>query len=78
MTGVQTCALPIYCPTTTWRDTDALCKAILRLMAAPPPRAEVRALVEKFTWQRVATEMADFYRELHRPVARKPGALRAV
>ncbi|USX17769.1 glycosyltransferase family 4 protein [Oxalobacteraceae bacterium OTU3REALA1] len=49
-----------------WNDTDALCTAIVDFVARPPRRAEVRALVEKFTWQRVAMQIADCYQELYR------------
>jgi hypothetical protein len=48
-----------------WNDTEALCNAIGEFMTRPPPRAEVRALVEKFTWRRVAVQIADCYHELH-------------
>jgi hypothetical protein len=48
-----------------WNDTEALCDAILDFVAYPPQRREVRALVEKFTWQRVAVQIADCYQELH-------------
>lgn len=48
-----------------WNDTTALCAAIHDLVAQPPDRAAVSALVEKFTWQRVAAQIAGCYEELH-------------
>lgn len=47
-----------------WDDAGALCRAVAHFVAHPPPRAEVRKLVQAFTWQRAALRIADFYREL--------------
>lgn len=47
-----------------WDDAGALCSAIEQFVAQPPARAEVRKLVQAFTWQRAAQHIADFYREL--------------
>ena len=47
-----------------WDDAGELCRAISHFVARPPPRAEVRKLVQAFTWQRAALRMADIYREL--------------
>ncbi|MTV36417.1 glycosyltransferase [Duganella radicis] len=47
-----------------WNDTAALCREIQQFVAAPPRRQEVTALVQAFTWQRVALRIADCYREL--------------
>jgi glycosyltransferase involved in cell wall biosynthesis len=49
-----------------WDDGAAQCKAICAFAAAPPDRAAVQALVARYTWQRVATEIARHYRELLR------------
>ncbi|NGZ87105.1 glycosyltransferase family 4 protein [Duganella sp. SAP-35] len=49
-----------------WRDTAMLCRAINDFVAAPPQRAEVRALVSAFSWQRVASQIADCYTQLNR------------
>jgi glycosyltransferase involved in cell wall biosynthesis len=47
-----------------WDDGNAQCEAIRAFAAAPPERAAVQALVARFTWQRVANEMARCYIEL--------------
>ncbi|WP_343731635.1 glycosyltransferase family 4 protein [Duganella sp.] len=47
-----------------WNDADALGREIRSLIDHPPGRPEVRALVQAFTWQRVALRIADCYREL--------------
>ena len=49
-----------------WNDGGAQSKAIRDFVEAPPPRAQVQALVARFTWQRVAAETARYYRELLR------------
>lgn len=49
-----------------WDDGGAQCQAIRAFAEAPPPRAQVQALVSRYTWQRVATEIAHYYRELLR------------
>jgi hypothetical protein len=43
---------------------EALQREVAALLAAPPERARVRALVEAFTWERVAAQLLDCYREL--------------
>jgi glycosyltransferase involved in cell wall biosynthesis len=43
---------------------EALQREVAALLAAPPERARVRALVEPFTWERVAERLLDCYREL--------------
>jgi glycosyltransferase involved in cell wall biosynthesis len=48
-----------------WNDTAGLCSAITSLVAAPPERAAVRALVEDYSWQRVASEIAFCYEEAY-------------
>jgi glycosyltransferase involved in cell wall biosynthesis len=45
-------------------QTEALQRAVAALLSAPPERARVRALVEAFTWERVAAQLLDCYREL--------------
>jgi len=47
-----------------WEDSAGQREAILNLAARPPERANVQAMVEQFTWQRVATQVAACYREL--------------
>jgi glycosyltransferase involved in cell wall biosynthesis len=47
-----------------WYKTDALCAAIESFIGKPPPRPAVRALVQGYTWQRVALRMADFYAQV--------------
>jgi glycosyltransferase involved in cell wall biosynthesis len=66
-----------------WDDGRAQREAVAQLMAARPARAEVRALVAHYTWQRAAAQIADCYAELAAPgqplAARAaPGAARAV
>jgi hypothetical protein len=48
-----------------WNDVDAQQRAVLRLLAAPPPRERVRALVRAHSWERVAQHMAACYHEVH-------------
>jgi glycosyltransferase involved in cell wall biosynthesis len=48
-----------------WNDTAALCDAINGLVASPPQRDAVRALVTAFTWQRVAMQIAGCYQYLY-------------
>jgi glycosyltransferase involved in cell wall biosynthesis len=43
---------------------EALQREVTTLLAAPPERARVGALVEAFTWERVAAQLLDCYREL--------------
>lgn len=47
-----------------WEDQAGQRAAITGLAARPPQRACVQAMVEQFTWQRVATQIAACYREL--------------
>jgi hypothetical protein len=47
-----------------WHDAAAQREAIRAFVAAPPEREAVRALVEEYTWQRVASEIANCYFEL--------------
>ena len=47
-----------------WDDGVAQQNAVLRLIAAPPSRASVRALVRPFTWERAALQIAGCYVEL--------------
>lgn len=47
-----------------WDDGAARQKAVLRLIAAPPPRDSVRRLVRPFTWERAAAQIAACYTEL--------------
>ncbi|MRX06441.1 glycosyltransferase [Pseudoduganella sp. FT25W] len=59
-----------------WDDTQALCRAIQAFVAAPPPRADVSALVQAFTWQRVAQKIVNCYHMLHERGTRgKPDAV---
>ena len=44
-----------------WKDTPAIARAVRELLAHPPERAKVQALVARFTWQRVAAELAQCY-----------------
>lgn len=48
-----------------WSDTDSLRQAIQEFVAMPPSRAAVSALVQTFTWRRVALKIADCYQLLH-------------
>jgi glycosyltransferase involved in cell wall biosynthesis len=47
-----------------WKDTAGLRQALTRLAARPPERAAVRALVERYSWQRVAEKMIACYTEV--------------
>lgn len=47
-----------------WNDAAGQREAIISLAARPPDRAGVQAMVEQFTWQRVAAQVAACYREL--------------
>lgn len=49
-----------------WNDGAGQRDAIVGLAARPPERASVQAMVEQFTWQRVAVQVAACYRELRR------------
>lgn len=59
-------------------DMPAWSDAIAGFIAAPPARAAVRALVEQFTWQRVAHQLAQWYGELHAGAQARREPLRAV
>lgn len=48
-----------------WDDGPAQRQAVLQLLALAPERLRVRALVERFTWERVAAQIADCYVQLH-------------
>ncbi|WP_432377852.1 glycosyltransferase family 4 protein [Duganella sp. P38] len=56
-----------------WNDTQALCEAIQSFLTRPPPRAQVRLLVQAFTWRRVALSIADCYQDLHKLSKREAG-----
>lgn len=47
-----------------WHDGAAQRTAIQDLIERPPSRAAVQALVEKYTWQRVAVEIANCYADI--------------
>lgn len=47
-----------------WNDTEAQKNALLALIATPPDRGAVRALVRPYTWERAATQLANCYLEL--------------
>ncbi|TFW15761.1 glycosyltransferase [Massilia arenosa] len=47
-----------------WNDNAAQQRAVLAHVEAPPERARVRALVQDYTWERVAMQLAGLYREL--------------
>ncbi|MCP2007143.1 glycosyltransferase family 4 protein [Duganella violaceipulchra] len=61
-----------------WDDTAGLRLAVEGLLAHPPDRAQVRALVERFSWQRVAEQMVACYTELYHRTRREQEARRAV
>ncbi len=44
-----------------WDDAAAQQRAVLRLIASPPGREQVKALVRPFTWARAAREVAGCY-----------------
>lgn len=46
-------------------DMSAWCSAVRALVANPPPRPAVSALVAQYTWRRVALQLADCYRVAH-------------
>jgi glycosyltransferase involved in cell wall biosynthesis len=58
-----------------WDDGPAQRQAILDLLALPPERARVQALVERFTWERVAAQIADCYYLLQSLPARRQHAV---
>lgn len=47
-----------------WNDSGAQKQAIARLTGAAPPRAQVRALVQGYTWQRLAEQIAACYADV--------------
>lgn len=49
-----------------WDDPLAQQQAVMRLLAEPPAREAVRALVRPFTWQRAASQLAHCYLDLLR------------
>jgi hypothetical protein len=48
-------------------EPELLQREVAALLAAAPERVRVRALVEAFTWERVAVRLVDCYRELAAP-----------
>jgi glycosyltransferase involved in cell wall biosynthesis len=61
-----------------WDDGRAQAAAIGALVTQPPPRARVRALVSRFTWQAVACDIARVYEELRQDACRQEGRRHAV
>lgn len=62
-----------------WDDAHAQKQAVMALIAAPPPRERVRALVRDYTWDRVAARIAACYAEVAwRPAQHGEGARHAV
>ncbi|PWF47651.1 glycosyltransferase family 4 protein [Massilia glaciei] len=59
-----------------WDDTAAQKRAVLGLVGAPPPRELVRALVRRFTWERVAGQIAGCYADVLSAPARRDGGER--
>ncbi|SFG70016.1 hypothetical protein SAMN05518865_11699 [Duganella sp. CF458] len=47
-----------------WNDRAGQREAIIGLASRPPERTGVQSMVEQFTWQRVAAQVAACYREL--------------
>jgi len=47
-----------------WNDRSGQREAIVSLASRPPKRTSVQAMVEQFSWQRVASQVACCYREL--------------
>ncbi|MGW8392405.1 glycosyltransferase family 4 protein [Pseudoduganella sp. HUAS MS19] len=47
-----------------WDDQAGQREAIISLATRPPERTSVQSMVEQFTWQRVASQVAACYREL--------------
>ena len=47
-----------------WQDLASISRAIVALANEPPERAAVQALVARFTWRRVADQLADCYAQL--------------
>ncbi|KQZ28036.1 glycosyltransferase family 4 protein [Duganella sp. Root1480D1] len=47
-----------------WNDQAGQRDAIVGLASRPPERTSVQSMVEQFTWQRVASQVAACYREL--------------
>lgn len=56
-----------------WDDQDGLRAAVQSLLAVPPAREQVRALVQAYTWRRVALSVADCYQQLCEPGWRESG-----
>ena len=59
-----------------WDDGPAQRLAITGLLALAPERARVRALVERFTWERVAAQIAECYGQAHAATAAHPARSR--
>lgn len=58
-----------------WNDGAAWHREIQAMLAVPPQRTQVRALVQGYTWHGVAARIADCYQEL---VERRRGAADAI
>ena len=58
-----------------WDDGPAQRQAILDMLALPPERCRVQALVERFTWERVAAQIADCYYQVQSLPARRQHAV---
>lgn len=61
-----------------WDDGAGMREAVADLLAHPPAREQVRALVERYSWQRVAEQMVACYTELYHRVRREQEARHAV
>jgi teichuronic acid biosynthesis glycosyltransferase TuaC len=46
------------------RDADAIAEAVAELLAAPPPREEVAAQAERFSWEANAAALAEYFEGL--------------
>ncbi|MGZ3181048.1 MAG: glycosyltransferase family 4 protein [Telluria sp.] len=58
-----------------WRDTAAQQRAVMALLANPPPRERIRALVRDCSWERIAARLIGCYEEA---IALRRGARHAV
>ncbi len=56
-----------------WHDGEAQRAAIRQFIDQPPQREAVRALVEQYTWQRVASQIANCYFDLAARLAAERG-----
>ncbi|UGQ48549.1 glycosyltransferase [Massilia endophytica] len=57
--------------TVRWDDQEGLARALRAVLAAPPERQQVRQLVARYSWPKVAGEMADCYAALLRGELRR-------